>query len=331
MWTSAAAPGRSPDAPRQIDGVIAVIVTVVQVAGSYVLIAGHPGSSHRPAGFNAALIGCLLLAAGGAALLWRRRYPVAVLTVTLVIAVTAFALGARVSSLAWIVAFFTAVLTRHRTAAIASLAIVFLLSVLPGWIATNGAEPSLAFTLGLLAWLLALFCAAELIRVRSQRGVALARAREEEVERRAIAERLAIARDLHDIVAHNISVINVQANTALHLMDRQPERARQALSAIHEVSRQALTELRSVLGVLRADEAGAPRAPGPGIDQLEDLASRARSAGLLVQLTKKANPDPCRPTSAWPPTGSSRRPSPTRPGMRPAARPPSRSTTPATP
>ncbi len=55
------------------------------------------------------------------------------------------------------------------------------------------------------------------------------------------------------MVAHNISVINVQAKTALHLMDRQPERAREALTAIHDVSRQALAELRSVLGVLRAD------------------------------------------------------------------------------
>ena len=60
-----------------------------------------------------------------------------------------------------------------------------------------------------------------------------------------------MARDLHDVVAHNISVINVQANTALHLMDRQPDRARSALTTINEVSKQALAELRSVLGVLR--------------------------------------------------------------------------------
>ena len=70
-----------------------------------------------------------------------------------------------------------------------------------------------------------------------------------------------IARDLHDVVAHNISVINVQANTALHLMDRQPDRARTAPTTINEVSGQALAELRSVLGVLRAVDESEPRAP----------------------------------------------------------------------
>ena len=79
-----------------------------------------------------------------------------------------------------------------------------------------------------------------------------------------------IARDLHDVVAHNISVINVQANTALHLIDRQPERAREALSAIHEVSKQALAELRSVLGVLREAGTGASLAPSPGLARLAE-------------------------------------------------------------
>ena len=79
-----------------------------------------------------------------------------------------------------------------------------------------------------------------------------------------------IARDLHDVVAHNISVINVQANTALHLMDRQPDRARTAPTTINEVSGQALAELRSVLGVLRAVDESEPRAPAPGLARLGD-------------------------------------------------------------
>lgn len=65
-------------------------------------------------------------------------------------------------------------------------------------------------------------------------------------------------------MAHNISVINVQANTALHLMDRQPERARTALVTINDVSKQALVEIRSVLGVPRGVDESAPRAPGTG-------------------------------------------------------------------
>ena len=99
-----------------------------------------------------------------------------------------------------------------------------------------------------------------------------------------------IARDLHDVLAHNISVINVQANTALHLMDRQPDRAKEALTAIHGVSKEALNELRAVLGVLRDGEHAediAPRAPSPGLARLPDLLSSVRTAGLDVQLTSE--------------------------------------------
>ena len=92
-----------------------------------------------------------------------------------------------------------------------------------------------------------------------------------------------MARDLHDVVAHNISVINVQANTALHLMDRQPERARSALVTINDVSKQALVELRSVLGVLRDVDESAPRAPAPGLARLGDLVENAAAAGLAVR------------------------------------------------
>jgi signal transduction histidine kinase len=98
-----------------------------------------------------------------------------------------------------------------------------------------------------------------------------------------------IARDLHDVVAHNISVINVQANTALHLMDRQPERARSALSTINDVSKQALVELRTVLGVLRdVDASGAaeaaPLVPAPGLARLGDLVAHAAAVGLAVRV-----------------------------------------------
>jgi signal transduction histidine kinase len=77
-------------------------------------------------------------------------------------------------------------------------------------------------------------------------------------------------------------VINVQANTALHLMDRQPDRAREALTAIREVSGQALTELGSVLGALR--DTAAPLAPAPGVARLDELAARARTAGFAVSV-----------------------------------------------
>jgi signal transduction histidine kinase len=138
----------------------------------------------------------------------------------------------------------------------------------------------------LAAGLIFLLIVAELIRIRSQRGAALARSREEELRRLASEERMRMARDLHDVVAHNISVINVQANTALHLMDRQPERARMALTTINDVSKQALVELRSVLGVLRDVDAQAPRTPAPGLARLGDLVETASAAGLSVRVAE---------------------------------------------
>jgi signal transduction histidine kinase len=98
-----------------------------------------------------------------------------------------------------------------------------------------------------------------------------------------------MARDLHDVVAHNISVINVQANTALHLMDRQPDRARSALATINDVSKQALVELRSILGVLRDVDEGAPLAPSTGLDHLDGLISRANATGLSIRVEEKGN------------------------------------------
>ena len=144
--------------------------------------------------------------------------------------------------------------------------------------------PRWSFALWLGVSLILLLAAAEVIRSRSQRLAALERSRQEELRRRAGEERMAMARDLHDVVAHSISVINVQANTALHLMDRQPDRARSALTTINEVSKQALVELRSVLGVLREADQSAPRAPAPGLARLADLVDTAAAAGLAVRV-----------------------------------------------
>ena len=239
----------------------------------------------------------VLLAIGVVALLARRAYPVLVLGVALAAAMTEAVIGGSRQGVpvAWnvlIVAFINAVVYRKRAAAIASLVIGYLVSVWPPWLIGSPGHTSAASAFGLLAGLTILLSVAELIRARNQRAIAIARRREEEARRVASEERLAIARDLHDVVAHNISVINVQANTALHLMDRQPERAREALTAIHEVSRQALGELRSVLGVLRADGDAAPLVPSPGLGRLEELAAHARAAGIAVRLVAEGAPRP---------------------------------------
>jgi len=274
-------PGARPraDAARRwaVDVTIAVAVTAIQIGGTYAGQRWHPGHG------SADPLAYVLLAIGGASLLARRRYPVGVLAVTLVTTLWAAGENAQATYLALIVAFFNAVLARKRAAAIASLVIGYAASVWP-WLIDQSGHPSTAFALGLAAGLMFLLSAAELIRSRSQRAAALQQSREEELRRRASEERMRMARDLHDVVAHNISVINVQANTALHLMDRQPERARSALTTINDVSKQALVELRSVLGVLRDIDESAPRAPSPGLARLGDLADSAAAAGLAVHI-----------------------------------------------
>ncbi|ACU74907.1 histidine kinase [Catenulispora acidiphila DSM 44928] len=144
------------------------------------------------------------------------------------------------------------------------------------------------FTAG---WLLALLMLAELFGLLRQRALEAqkardqeARAREQESRRQASEERLEIARELHDVLAHSISLIAVQANVALEVMDRRPEQARIALSAIKDASRSALGEVRSVLTVLRGDRA-APRDPAPDLGRLGHLVELAEAAGLKVALS----------------------------------------------
>ena len=117
-------------------------------------------------------------------------------------------------------------------------------------------------------------------------------ARELDDRRRASEERLRIARDLHDVIGHNISLINVQAGVGLDLMDAQPEQARASLAAIKTVSKEALEELRTMLGALRQAGDEVPRAPAPGLDRVPELVDLTRTAGLTVKAEVVGVPRP---------------------------------------
>ncbi len=109
----------------------------------------------------------------------------------------------------------------------------------------------------------------------------------EQAQRRRSEQRLAIARDLHDVLAHNLSLINVQASTALHLVDERPEHAKPALEAVKRASGEALRELRGVLETLRgADE----RAPAPTLARLDELTAQAAAAGLEIDTRVDGEP-----------------------------------------
>lgn len=261
-----------------VDGTAAVLVAAAQVGLTYVT-ARHHGHTITAGGY-------ILLAAGGLALIWRRRFIVAVLVATYLTTLW-YATTANPDGPIWdavVVAFGTAIYYRKRSAAVVSLIAGYAGFLWLPALAGTRKSPSATFALALALGLLVMLAGAEGIRFRHERTEAQLRIGEEEARRLASEERVRIARDLHDVVAHNISVINVQAATALHLAERQPERAVDALSTIHDVSRQALIELRSILGVLRAVDEDVPHDPAPSLSHLDDLIATARSAGLRVRV-----------------------------------------------
>ena len=235
----------------------------------------------------------LAVAAAGA-LVWRRRYPVQVMGVVFAATLVYFALGYPGGPI-WlplIIAYFTAAVRGHRLAAAITAAAGFAVFPWLDYLLRNARPPSAIFLGALAAWLLLVLGAAEIVRGRRERAAETARIREEEQLRRASEERLRIARELHDAIGHHLSLINVQSGVALHLGEELPEQARSSFSAIRQASKEALSELRSVLSVLRQEDEPAPRSPTPTIARLDDLVSQAAAAGLAVRTEIDGPPRP---------------------------------------
>ena len=139
--------------------------------------------------------------------------------------------------------------------------------------------------LGISFGILIIVAIAESVRTRGERyDAAMARiATRRQTE--AQAERVRIARELHDVLAHSLSQINVQAGVGLHLLEKQPEKAADALASIKETSKTALDEVRSVLGILRSEAgADAPLVPEPDLSRLDGLAASVIAQGVEVHL-----------------------------------------------
>ncbi len=238
-----------------------------------------------------------LLLIGPLALYWRRKAPIAVLAVASAgsLAYALLAAPHWMYAVAPLIALFNATkMGRSRpaflTVAAAYAAYLLLTSFLGPQLRLAGdARLELRTTLWLAAMLLVtMFLGtaakaqsehmAEMMKVRAER----AKAKAEQERRQASEERLRMARELHDVLGHHLSLINVQAGVGLHLMDNQPEQAREALTAIKTASSEALREVRAVLGVLRPEEEAAPRQPALGLDRLDELTA---DAGLPVTTT----------------------------------------------
>ena len=183
-----------------------------------------------------------------------------------------------------LVAFFVAATAGKRYSAWLVLALSFVWTIWLAPLVYGYPVPPANDALLLAGWLLALVIAAEATRFRAERVAATRASRQIDQRRHQSEERLRIARDLHDVIGHNISLINVQASMGLDLMDSQPEQARAALSAIKSASKEALEELRTMLTTLRHDDDDAPRSPAPGLDRLPELIELTRAAGLSVEV-----------------------------------------------
>ena len=218
--------------------------------------------------------GYLLLGAAVAVLPLRHRHSTATLA-----AVFALTLGYWITDLprgpvfiALIVAFARVIGEGHRRTAIGTAVLGYLLFPWLGYLlGLHPDPPPQEFLLGLFAWLVALISITEALRFRRDRTRERERSRAEAARRAAGEERLRIAREVHDAVAHAMSLITIQAGVALHRGEDLPKETREALSVIRSTSREALVELRGILGVLRDMDGEAPRAPTPGLSRLDDL------------------------------------------------------------
>ena len=285
------------------DALLAVAVAGISLGGS--IGESHP-SQHVTAGQLRFLhahqpgFGYALVVAAGLALFWRRRWPLKVLGVTVVL-VTVYAAAGYVPGAALLsvyVAVFTVAVLGSRltstTAAAVAAAVLFVAAGAGGPFGWLGGTNTVMVVCIVAAVAIGTAVAARRqvfvsMRERAERAE---RDREEEARRRVDAERLRIARELHDVVAHTMSMINIQAGVAAHVLPEKPEQAAQALNAIKEASREGLRELRAVLNVLRQVEEAEATAPAPRLEQLAELVDATSQAGIRTSLRFEGEPRP---------------------------------------
>jgi signal transduction histidine kinase len=288
----AARPGRSGlvgaldrmrRSPLAFDITLAVVLAVMTVAAS--AAEAHPSQTtdQPPPGSHLATapLGYLLVAVSALALIWRRRRPVLVLGVSLgsVLIYTCLGYMNGAAVLNPLFALY-AVAVAVPTATAIALSGITMLSLMAATAAFGAFGTGGGFDLIPLEVAAALFLGLWV----ASRARAL-REREEQARRAVDAERLRIARELHDVVAHTMATINVQAGVAAHVIDRQPDEAARALEVIKQASKEGLRELRGILNVLRQADEVDERSPAPRLSQLDALVENATRAGLPTSVT----------------------------------------------
>ncbi|MFI7399820.1 sensor histidine kinase [Streptomyces sp. NPDC049541] len=282
--------------PLALDAALAAGVLACMVAGSFVDAHGENGVTW---GIRTPdTLALVLMVLGAVALVFRRRAPRTVLALTGTVSLVECIVGdprAPVAMSAVIALFTVAASTDRPTTWRLGL---LTMTVLTGAAMLFGPLPWYAQeNLAIFAWTGIGATAGDAVRSRRavvqairERAERAERTREEEARRRVAEERLRIARDLHDVVAHHIALVNVQAGVAAHIMDKRPDQAKEALAHVREASRSALNELRATVGLLRqSGDPEAPTEPAPGLDRLDELVGTFRSAGLHVEVARADN------------------------------------------
>ena len=236
------------------------------------------------------------------ALVFRRTHPWPVLAVTAVgfLAVQAFSEDVPPLIMAVVTALVTITLAGQRRAAIIAAVVITLCALTIGSIvdAEYWSHPRPVAVAALCALSIAL---ADAVRNRrayvaavEERARRAEESREQEARRQVGDERLRIARELHDVLAHHVAVINVQAGVAGHLLERQPEQAREALDHVRAAARAVLSEMQAVVTVLREPgeslEVLDPAEPVPGLDRIDDLVESFRAVGLTIDTVTSGRP-----------------------------------------
>ncbi|MBN0047314.1 sensor histidine kinase [Streptomyces actuosus] len=289
--------------PLALDAALAAVVLACMVTGSF-------AEPHAESGVTWGVrtpdpLSLVLMTLGAAALVLRRRAPLTVLAVTGALSLIESVTGDPRAPVAMsaVIALYTVASTTDRPTALR--AGLLTMTVLTGAAMLAGPLPWYAQeNLALFAWTGIGATAGDAVRSRRafvqairERAERAERTREEEARRRVAEERLRIARDLHDVVAHHIALVNVQAGVAAHVMEKRPDQAKEALAHVRQASRSALDELRATVGLLRqSGDPEAPTEPAPGLERLDELTGTFRSAGLRVRVLR-TDPDTTLPAA----------------------------------
>ncbi|WP_328325746.1 sensor histidine kinase [Streptomyces sp. NBC_00455] len=282
--------------PTALDAVLALAVLICMITGSFASTGGPDGPTFGTR--SPELRSVILMLVGAAALVLRRRSPVPVLAVTGAGTMVELIAGEPPAPVAM-----SAVIALYTVASRTDRPTTWRVGLLTMAVLTASA---MCFSrtpwysqenLGIFAWTGMASAAGDAVRSRRafvdairERAERAERTRDEEARRRVAEERLRIARDLHDVVAHHIALVNVQAGVAAHVMDKRPDQAKEALAHVREASRSALNELRATVGLLRqSGDPEAPTEPAPGLAVLDELVDTFRNAGLPVEVA--CNPE----------------------------------------